>query len=196
MELFLDICQGIGIACAVGIRPFLPTLVVGALAAGNLGVDFNGTSFAFLEQPPFLFAVVAGMVTLVVLERQLGGGKVDAGRIGLAVAAFGAVLGALLFAGTLDDRHATWWPGLPAGVACAALAFLAVRGLLTRVRSRLDPDAAGALPAYAEGVALLVAFLAVLVPPLGLVALAFLAALLLTGRRREAQKYAGLRILR
>ena len=60
MELVLDLLQAAGIGAAVGIRPFLPALLVGALASGDLGVDFDGTDFAFLEQAPFLIAMVAG----------------------------------------------------------------------------------------------------------------------------------------
>jgi hypothetical protein len=41
-----------------------------------------------------------------------------------------------------------------------------------------------------------VAGLSVLFPPLAIVAIGFLIALLVTGRRRTDQKYAGLRILR
>ena len=35
-------------------RPFLPALLAGALAAADLGVDFDGTEFAFLETPWWL----------------------------------------------------------------------------------------------------------------------------------------------
>ena len=35
--------QGIGLALAVGLRPFLPALLAGALARGDVGVDFDGT---------------------------------------------------------------------------------------------------------------------------------------------------------
>jgi Ca2+/H+ antiporter len=196
MELFLDICQGIGIACAAGIRPFLPTLAVGAFAAADLGVDFDGTKFDFLEQTPFLLVIVVGVILLVLAERRVGPERMEEGSLGAVIGAFGPALGALMFAGTLDDRHATWWPGIPAGVICALIAFAAIRALLVRVRTRLDADARGALPAYAEGIALLTAVLSVVVPPLGLVALGFLIALLVTGRRRAGQKYAGLRILR
>jgi hypothetical protein len=196
MELFLDICQGIGVACAAGIRPFLPTLGVGAFAAADLGVDFDGTKFDFLERTPFLLAVVVGIVLFVLAERRLGPERMEVGPLGAVIGAFGPALGALMFAGILDDRHATWWPGIPAGVICALLAFAAVRSLLVRVRTRLDPEARRALPAYAEGSALLTAVLSVVVPPLGLVALGFLVVLLVTGRRRAGQKYAGLRVLR
>ena len=58
MEFVLDLLQGAGIAAAIGIRPFLPVLLVGALASADLGLDFDGTSFAFLEEWPFLLAVL------------------------------------------------------------------------------------------------------------------------------------------
>ena len=59
MDYLLDLLQGMGIAAAIGIRPFLPTLLAGALAAGDVGLDFDGTDFSFLEKPVFLFCVLA-----------------------------------------------------------------------------------------------------------------------------------------
>jgi low temperature requirement protein LtrA len=195
MDLLLDICQGIGLACAVGIRPFLPALLAGALATANLGVDFDHTKYSFLEQPWFLLLLVIGSFLLVVAERRLGPERLEFGLASYVLAAVAAVLGVLLFAGTLADRGEATWPAI-FGVACAIVAFTAIRALLVRTRSRLDADAGRALPAYAEGLALLAAGVSVALPPLGLVVLAFLLALLVTGRRREGQKYAGLRILR
>ena len=58
MDFVFDLLQGAGIAAAIGIRPFLPVLLVGALAAGDIGIDFDGTDFAFLEQAPLLAIVV------------------------------------------------------------------------------------------------------------------------------------------
>lgn len=191
MHLFLDICQGIGLACAVGIRPFAPALLAGVLAAGNLGVDFDGTKYAFLESPVFLVVLAAAVAGFLVLERRES--ERPAGDV---VFGFAFALGALLFAGTLADHHHASWPGVIAGIVCAAVAYLAIRALLIRTRARLDDDAAAALPVYAEGLGLVVAGLSVLLPPFGLVALAFLVALLITGRRREGGKFAGLRVLR
>ena len=48
MDFLLDILQGAGLAAAIGIRPFLPVLLAGALAPADLGIDFEGTEFAFL----------------------------------------------------------------------------------------------------------------------------------------------------
>ena len=56
--------------------------------------------------------------------------------------------------------------------------------------------AAAALPLYAEGAGLLLAILSVVAPPVGPIAVALLLWLLFAGRRREGQKYAGLRILK
>ena len=64
------------------------------------------------------------------------------------------------------------------------------------MRARLDAQAAGALPLYAEAAALVLAVAAVLAPPLSIVAVGFLAWLLLGGRRRSGEKFAGLRVLR
>jgi uncharacterized membrane protein YgdD (TMEM256/DUF423 family) len=188
MNLAFDIFQGIGIAAAVGLRPFLPALAVGALAAGDVQIDFDHTDYSFLEHAPFLVGMVVGVVALALLERR---GRKPA-EVALAAAAL--ALGALLFAGALAQDHHRAWPGWIAGVACALLALAATRPLLQRVRARLED--AVALPLYVELLALLVAALSVVAPPAGLIALAGLAWLLFAGRRRDEQKYAGLRILR
>jgi hypothetical protein len=190
MDYLLALLQGLGIAAAIGIRPFLPVLLAGALAGADLGLDFDGTDFAFLEQTGFLFAMLVGVFVLGVVERR----RADVVAIPLLVVS--VVLGALLAAGSLDDVSPTWWPGLIGGIAAAALGWAAARSLFTRVRARLDKQAANALPLYAEGSALLGAGLSILFPPLAVLVVAGLAWLLIGGRRRAGEKYAGLRILR
>jgi uncharacterized membrane protein YgdD (TMEM256/DUF423 family) len=191
MKLLLDITQGMGVAAAAGLRPFLPTLLVGALAADDLGVDFNGTEFAFLESAWFLLAVTIALVVSTLLRARL---ETPAGEA--ALTGIGLGLGALLFAGTLDDRYSTWWPGIVGGLVCAFVAQQGARSLLTRTRVRLDAEAAAALFLYVEAAALLLAGLAVLIPPVSVLAVAFFVWLRFGGRRREGEKYAGLRILR
>ncbi len=192
MQLLIDILQGSGLAGAAGLRPFLPALVAGALASADVGIDYEGTSFAFLEQPLWLLAVVVALIAVVVLSRR----ETIAGRVESATQGIGIGLGALLFAGTLADNTDIWWPGLLAGGLCAALAAAATRSLTTRVRARLDAEARAALPVYLEGSAVLLAGLAVVAAPISVLALGFFAFLLRGAKRREGEKYAGLRILR
>jgi hypothetical protein len=193
MHYLLDLLQGLGIAAGIGIRPLLPTLLVGALAAGNLGLDFDGTSFSFLEKPGFLLAIVILVAVLGLVERRRGS---ELGAGVYVLAAIALVLGALTAAGSIADRSSTWWPGIIVGAAAAALGFAAARSLFGRVRARLEPEAAGALPLYAEAAAVAAAGLSVLLPPLAVLVAAGLAWLLVGSRRRAGEKYAGLRILR
>ncbi|HZV72863.1 MAG TPA: hypothetical protein VFF79_04030 [Conexibacter sp.] len=196
MTLFLAICLGIGLALAVGLRPFLPALLACTLARGDAGIDFEHTDVAFMEKPLFLLALLVGVAVLVTAERRLGPERVESGPIGAAVAGLGLALGALLFGGALQDDGYALVPGLVGGLACAALAAAAARGFFGSARARLDRAAAATLPVYAEVAGLVLAGLSVLAPPVSLPALAFLVWLLFQQRRRAGRKYAGLRILR
>lgn len=196
MTLFLAICLGIGLALAVGLRPFMPALLACALARGDAGIDFDHTNVAFMERPAFLLALLIGVIVLVGMERRFPPEDVSSGPFGAAVAGIGIALGALLFGGALQDHHYAFGVGLIAGIACAALAEASARGFFASTRRRLDREAAATLPVYAEVAALVLAGLSILAPPVSLVALAFLAWLLLQQRRRTGRKYAGLRILR
>jgi Domain of unknown function (DUF4126) len=196
VHLVFDIFQGIGVAAAVGIRPFLPALVVGALAAGNVEIHFKHTDFSFLQSPGFLLALAVGAIVLSLAERRLPSNRLDTGPGLLVIAAVGVALGALLFAGSLARGHYAVWPGIVGGVVCAIVGVVATRPLLARVRARLDAAAAAAVPLYAEASGLLLAALSVLAPPVGPVALVLLLWLLVASRRRGELKYAGLRILR
>jgi hypothetical protein len=193
MEFVLALLQGIGIAAAIGVRPMLPVLLTGTLASQDLGVDFDGTNFAFLESSPFLLAAVLVTAGLVYVGRSR---PVEPVALVWALAATCVVLGAVEAAGSLADEDYTIVPGVILGAAAAALGFAAARNLYVRVRRRLDAEAAGALPVYFEGTALAGAGLSILFPPLALLVVGALAWLLLGGRRREGEKYAGLRILR
>jgi hypothetical protein len=191
VDFVLDLLQGLGIAAGVGIRPFLPVLLVGALARGDLGLDFEGTSFAFLEKPWFLLLMLALVALDYVRERRAA--QLDAVWVLLAVA---VVLGALQGAASLADRDNPIAPGLVGGALAAALGFYAALLLFTRVRRRLDPESQAVLPLYGEGAAMAAAGLSVLFPPLAILVLGALAWLVLGSRRRAGEKYAGLRILR
>jgi hypothetical protein len=196
VHLVFDIFQGIGVACAVGIRPFLPALAVGALGAGDVQIDFSHTSFSFLESTPFLIGMAVGALVLALLEYRLGGERLESGPLALLIAAASIALGALLFGGSLSRGGYAVWPGIVGGVICAGIGILATRPLLARVRARLDRDSAGFLSAFAELAALVAAVLSVVGPPVGVVVLGLLLWLLVAGRGRDEQKFAGLRILR
>jgi hypothetical protein len=203
MSLFMDIGTGAGLASSTGVRPYLPPLLAGGLARGDVAIDFDGTDFYFLESVGFLAAVVAVAVVMFFVERSAPnrrspelGGRAGRGPVEVISGLVGVAFGAILFAGALADNGHPVWIGLVFGPCCAALAWLAVGGLVERVRTRLEPQQAALLTAYADAAALLLAAIAIFVPPLALLAIPAFFVLLAGGRRREGQKYAGLRILR
>ena len=203
MSLFLDISTGAGLASSTGVRPYLPPLLAGGLARGDIGIDFDGTDLWWLESTGFLAGVLALAVIGFVVERSEAnraspdiGGRVGRGPAELFAGVMGLVLGALLFAGALTDNGQEAWIGLVFGPLCAALGWLAIGGLVERVRGRLEPAQAALVTAYADGTALILAAIAIFVPPLALLAIPGFVVLLVGGRRREGEKYAGLRILR
>jgi hypothetical protein len=194
VDFALDLLQGAGIAAAIGIRPFLPVLLAGALASADVGLDFDGTSFAFLESWQFLLGVLVLVAVTDFAQRRRA--DLDAGPFGYLLLAVAVALGALQAAGSLADHGHPIAAGVVVGAAAAALGFFAARSLFGRVRKRLDAEAQAALPVYGEGAAVAAAGASILFPPLAILVIAGLAWLLAGGRRRAGEKYAGLRILR
>jgi hypothetical protein len=194
VDLFMAISQGVGVSLACGVRALLPPLAVGALARANAGVDFNGTGYGFLESVPWL-AVLVVLVALVLVAERSG--------VTVPLVVFGAVgvaIGALEFAGSLAAEGHAAAAGFPAGAACAAVGFVAGQAFFgraaARARSGGEHEAASLLELFAQGAALLLAIVAVLVSPLAWIAFAFALWVVFMQRRRGAQKYEGLRILR
>jgi hypothetical protein len=197
VHLAFDIFQGIGIAAAVGIRPFLPSVAAGALAAGDVELHFDHTSYSFLQSLPFLLVMVIGAALLVVLDQGAWGVRLHSGPLAAVLGLVSLALGGLFFAGSLVRDHHAAWPGWVGGVICAGVGIAAARPFLARLRSRLDEAAAAVgLPVISDGSALLIAVLSVVAPPVGVIALAGLLWLLYRGQQRGETKYAGLRILR
>ncbi len=192
MHLVFDIFQGIGVAAAVGVRPFLPAAVAGALAAGDVELSFHHTDFHFLAQPVFIVAMVIAAVVFAVLEWRAGQPR----ALTALLAAVALVAGALLCGGAIARGHHADWIGIAAGLVAAAVGIAATQPLLSRVRSRLDDETRGMLPAFAEIAAAIGAGLSIVAPPVGVILVAGLVWLLVAGRGRPEQKYAGLRILR
>jgi hypothetical protein len=187
MDFILDLLQGAGIAAGIGLELPIAALLTVALARGDVGIDFEGTDFSFLESPVTL-GVLFALAAVMYIARRRGAEP--------AHWVIPAVVGALFCAGSLADRGHNVIPGIVVGAACGALGFLAAKNLFDRVRRRLDAAAARMLPVYSAVAALLAAGLSVLAPPVAIVIVAGLAWLLFGGRRREGEKYAGLRILR
>jgi hypothetical protein len=192
MSAFLDTTTGMGLSGATGVRPYLPPLLAGALARGDTGIDFDGTDWHFLESTGFLVAVLALGLIAYLAERSAANRRAVELFSGVA----GVVLGAMLFAGALADGGSASWPGLVGGAICAALGWRAVGGLVERTRGRLSDGSAALLAAYADGAALVLAAIAIFVPPVSILAIVAFVVLLGGGRRREGEKYAGLRVLR
>jgi len=203
MSLAFDIGQGAGLAGATGVRPFLPPILTGALASGDIGVDFDDTTFDWVESPAFLAIVLALSVLSYFLERQAaarpsgnGTGRPERSPMQAALAVIALVLGAVLFGASLAEGGETEWPGVIAGMLCAFLGFLAVAMLFARARARLEGGAASLLGIYADVTSLVLAGLPILFPPLGFVILIGFIVMLIRAQRGGAQKYEGLRILR
>jgi hypothetical protein len=194
--LFFYIGLGLGLAAACGLRPYLPTLLAGALGSAEaLGVLFTG-HFHFLQAGWWLVVVAVVFVSSYLLQLRLGQERFQA-VVAPAIVAQAVAVGALLFAGTLAARGDAWWPGLIGGAAAAALALRASGPVVLGAQARLpDRSAREALTLYLDAVSLLFAALVALLHPLGYILLIFLAVLLLRTRQRAGEKYAGLRILR
>src|SRR5215210_1230029 len=121
MDFLLDLLQGAGIAAAIGIRPFLPVLLVGALATADLGLDFDGTDFAFLEQAPALAIVLVLLALATYAVRRAGPEATERGPYAAVFAVLAVGLGALEAAASLADHGHPIVAGLLVGAACAAL---------------------------------------------------------------------------
>jgi hypothetical protein len=203
---FFYIGLGVGLAAACGLRPFLPLLLAGALgSAGALGVGFAHGRYHFLQSSWWLLAVAVTFVLAYALQLLLGlQPTLEPGRERARPGAFAAALsglsygaGALLFAGTLAAHGDASWPGLLGGLAAVWLTQSAVTPVIARARARLpDRAAREALTLYLDAASLVLAGLVALLHPLGYVAVALFAWLLVRTRARTSSKYAGLRILR
>lgn len=197
MDVLLHIGQGLGLALAAGLRPFLPALLAGGLASASTTLHLRHGDYAFLASTPFLVIVAVALVAGYVAARAFGVRRLEDGPLGAAIAGAGIGIGAVLFAAALASHHDLAWPGLIAGAAAAFLSQASLRPILARARARLERDGEPlAVTLIADLATVVAAALALFAAPLAYVLLAFEARLLVAGRRRAGEKYAGLRILR
>jgi uncharacterized protein DUF4126 len=198
----MDIGQGAGLATTSGARPFLAVITTGVLAHEDAGVDFTGTDWSWMESWVFIGILAALFVLFWIIDRSGKSEVVRPGGRAMEAAPpypiFCAVAGALLFAGSLADGGETAWPGLVAGALVGFIGYLALGRLFMRANQRLlaagDPGVVLGLGRDLLTVAL--AVLVVLVDVAGYVVLAAALVLLVTARRRDDEKYEGLRVLR
>jgi len=195
MDLFLAICQGLGLALAIGIGGALVALFVAAMASLEAGMDPDGTDFSFISETWFLAILFA----LVVL------GLVSRGRAALRypLLILLSTTGALAFAASLAEEGETAWPGLIVGALATAVAAMIaadiLEGAISRAKGSDKEGADAAVNTLVIGFSfggILLAALSLFVPPVSLVAAFLLLALALGRRRKAGEKYEGLRILR
>ena len=205
---FLAFCQGLGLAIAIGIGGAIAALFVSMMGSLAAGFDPDGTDFSFITATWFLVMLLA-ITVLTVLAR----GR-EAARLPVVVLL--AAAGALAFAASLAEEGDAAWPGLVVGAIAAGLAALVatdiLEGALRRARSAgarrggvgrdadnvatPEADAANVLIVAFAVAGVVLAALALFVPPVSIVAAIALGVIALGRRRRSGEKYEGLRILR
>jgi hypothetical protein len=197
-----DIGQGAGLATTSGARPLLAVIATGVLAHENVGIDFTGTDWAWMESWIFIGILATLFIAFWVMDREgkservrPGGRATEAGRQYQLLC---ALAGALLFAGSLADGGETSWPGLVVGAVIGFIGYLALGRLFMRANQRVfaagDPGVVLGLGRDLLTVALTV--LVVLADVAGYVVLVVALVLIVAARRREGEKYEGLRVLR
>jgi uncharacterized membrane protein len=172
------------------------------MAHEDAGIDFSGTDWSWMESWVFIGILAVLFIAFWVMDREGKSELVRPGGRAMEAAPpypiLCALAGALLFAGSLADGGETSWPGLVAGAVVGFIGYLALGRLFMRANQRLlaagDPGVVLGLGRDLLTIALTV--LIVLVDVVGYVMLAAALVLLLTARRREGEKYEGLRVLR
>ncbi len=209
MDLVLAICQGLGLALAIGIGGPIAALFASMMGALEAGFNPDGTDYSFITATWFLITLLA----IAVLEVAARGR--DFAR--LPIVALLAAAGGLAFAASLAEEGETAWPGLILGaIVTGATAYVStgvLEGAIRRAKAAgggrrgigrdtdkdevpPDVDAANVLIIGFAVAGIVVAALALFIPPLSLLAAIAVIAVGLGRRRKAGEKYEGLRILR
>jgi uncharacterized membrane protein len=202
LSTFSDIGQGAGLSAASGARPFLPVITAGVMAHEDAGIDFTGTDWSWMESWVFIGILAVLFVVFWVMDREAKNELIRPGGRAMEAAVsyplLCAVAGALLFAGTLADAGDSSWPGLVAGAVVGFIGYLGLGLLFMRANARLFAagDSGTVLGLGRDALTIALTVLVVLIDVLGYVVLLGAVVLALTARRREGEKYEGLRILR
>jgi hypothetical protein len=216
----MHILEAAGVGAAAGLSPLVAIAAVVIFAAVHLGVNPKHGDIGFVEGVGMIAISVALLVQSLLMIVAPGGVKVriaadrpglKALHLPLAIAA-----GGLAGAGVFNAEGHGVWIGAILGAVPAGLVATAAGGLLGGVAGRLDAkrnaeaerakeDGEQAKPDTTEGriIALAVDLVtiaavaaALAAPPLALVLPVLAVLLLMGGKRREAKKHEGLRVLR
>lgn len=196
MDLVLAICQAIGLAVAVGVGGPLAALFISAMAYLHLGIDTRGTSWKFLGAGWFLVVVLlANIVSFYAASRD------EVRRVPQVAFAtvFGAIAGGASLAEQGESAVIGVLIGALVGLGTALIASDILVGAQRRARNSSLKGAGGetsTLELIFAAAGIVIAVLALFVPPLSLLALVALAILARGRRKRAGEKYEGLRVLR
>src|SRR3954469_1786943 len=140
ISAFTDIGQSAGLATTSGARPFIAVIATGVLAHEDVGIDFTGTDWSWMESWIFIGILALLYIAFWFMDRKgdselirPGGRPMEEGPYRVMC----AVAGALLFAASLADGGETAWPGLIAGAVIGFIGYLALGLLFGRATHRL-----------------------------------------------------------
>ncbi len=196
MDLLLAICQAIGLAVAVGVGGPLAALFISVMASLHAGIDVRGTNWDFLGQGWFLVLVLLANVAAFYGARRNELRRVP--QVAFA-AVFAAIAGAASLAEQGDSALLGFVIGALVGAGTALVATDVLVGAQRRARSTSlsrGASAAGTLELIFALAGVVIALVALFLPPVSLLALIGLAVLAGGRRRRAGEKYEGLRVLR
>lgn len=197
METLVALGTGVGLASVAGVRAFLPLLV--AVLAVQVGFMMAPSPYdsSLLRMSEWWWSATGVIAALAVVEVALDKVRALDPGFGWAMVPVRAAAGAVLFAGAsgfgVDAGSAPW-------LAAGALISGAVAVLKVVLRPSAKAPAVGVstpfLSAFEDVVALVGGIVAVLVPLVPLLLVAFLLFFFFRVRKRRGRQYAGLRILR
>lgn len=192
----MAICQGLGLALAVGIGGPIAALFIAMMAAIGSGIHPDGTDYKFLSETWFLVTLLA----IVVVFMFARGREAMRGPSIAVLAAIGAVVAAASLAEEGERAIIGIVIGAVAAAFAATVSYSVLAGALKRAEGNepgsREADAANFMIVAFAAAGIVLAALSLFVPPVSLVALAALIWLAISRRRHADEKYEGLRILR
>ena len=190
MEIYLALGIGIGLAAVAGLRAYLPLALVGLFA--RLGLFTLPAPFGLLDD----WLVVGILLALALVEGILDKIPTLETIVDVVQTPLRIVAGAVLFSAALEA-------GFDAGAIPELAAGGVIAGVVSGAKALLRPPAnvssAGVSAPFLSGsedaAALIGGVVAVFVPLVSLILVAFLLYAFYRIRKRRGRKYGGLRIL-